>query len=204
MSGLLSPERRETFIGNAEILESLQHHQGRQGRRLPRHGRQGRARRGRPPDPRRRRHPRRQAEDAQALQGRGFGSGPVGQECGMAFENYEDIQRRRHHRVLPCGTTRTAMPQSLGAFQPGTGANPTNLAAQRSSLPLRRPTMSTALYCRWTVAGSPADPPKACHCRSDAAMACTESEVHRQDLIRIVGFKIYLLPTKVMFIIERP
>ena len=45
MSGLLAPERRETFLGNAEILRGLQHHQGRQGRRLPGHRRHGRARR---------------------------------------------------------------------------------------------------------------------------------------------------------------
>jgi hypothetical protein len=26
---------------------------------------------------------------------------PVGQECGMAFENYEDIREGRRHRMLP-------------------------------------------------------------------------------------------------------
>ena len=41
--------------------------------------------------PRQRRDPRRQAVDAQALQGRSEGSAR-GQECGMAFANYQDMQ----------------------------------------------------------------------------------------------------------------
>ncbi len=48
---------------------SLQYHQGRQGRRLPCHRRQGRAWRRCAPHPRQCGHPRRQAQDAQALQG---------------------------------------------------------------------------------------------------------------------------------------
>ncbi len=39
MSGMLAPERRETFIGYARDPAGLQHHEGRQGRRLPRHRR---------------------------------------------------------------------------------------------------------------------------------------------------------------------
>ena len=70
MSGLLTPERRETMLGNAHDPRSLQDLQGRQGRRLPRHRRHGRARRRRAADPRQRRGPRGQAVAAQALQGR--------------------------------------------------------------------------------------------------------------------------------------
>ena len=91
MSGLLAPTLRETMLGNAQILESLQHLQGRQGRRLPRHRRQGRARRQCAPDPRQRRHPRGQAvalkrfkDDVKEVR--------AGQECGMAFENYQDMR----------------------------------------------------------------------------------------------------------------
>ncbi len=91
MSGLLSPERRETFLGNAQILEVF--NITKVGKVAGCRVIEGKVERGAgcPPGARQRRHPRRQAQDAQALQGRSL-EVPIGQECGMAFENYEDIR----------------------------------------------------------------------------------------------------------------
>ena len=78
----------------------VQHLQGRQGRRLPRHRGQGGARRERAPDPRQRRHPRGQALDAEALQGRGArGAGRPGMRHGV--REIRGHARRRRDRVLP-------------------------------------------------------------------------------------------------------
>ena len=74
MSGLLAPTLRETLLGNAADPGSVQHLQGRQGRRLPGHRRHRGTRRQCAPDPRQRRRARRQAVDAEALQGRSEGS----------------------------------------------------------------------------------------------------------------------------------
>ena len=82
---------------------SVQHLQGRQGRRLPRHRRHRGARRQCPPDPRQCRRSRRQAVDAEAVQGRSEGS-QSGQECGMAFENYGDM---RAGDVIECYRVET-------------------------------------------------------------------------------------------------
>jgi translation initiation factor IF-2 len=106
MSGMLSPERRETFLGNAEILEVFNITKvGKVAGCRVTEGKVARWRR-RPPDPRQRCHPRRQAQDAQALQGR---SAEVngGQECGMAFENYEDI---RAGDVIECFRVERSSP----------------------------------------------------------------------------------------------
>ena len=69
----------------------VQRLEGRQGRRLPRPRRRRAARRPCPPDPRQRRHPRGQAvalkrfkDDVREV--------TAGQECGMAFENYQDMR----------------------------------------------------------------------------------------------------------------
>ena len=103
MSGLLAPTLRETMLGNAHDPGDLQHLQGRQGRRLPRH----------------RRHVERGAnvrlirdnvvihegklsklkrfkDDAREV--------PAGQECGMAFENYQDM---RAGDVIECYRVET-------------------------------------------------------------------------------------------------
>ncbi|WP_455874303.1 translation initiation factor IF-2 [Rhizobium yanglingense] len=84
MSGLLSPERRETFLGNAEILEVF--NITKVGKVAGCRVTEGKVERGvgRPPHPRQRRHPRRQAQDAQALQGRSLGSARrPGMRCGL-------------------------------------------------------------------------------------------------------------------------
>ena len=91
MSGLLKPERRETFIGYAEILEVFHDHQGRQGRRLP--VTEGIVERGA--------GVRLLRDNVVIHEGKlktlkrfkdEVKEVPAGQECGMAFENYEDIR----------------------------------------------------------------------------------------------------------------
>ena len=91
MSGLLAPTLRETMLGNADDSRNLQGLEGRQYRRLPRHRRHRRARRQRAAHPRQRRRPqgklsqlKRFKDDAREV--------VAGQECGMAFENYQDMQ----------------------------------------------------------------------------------------------------------------
>lgn len=74
MSGLLAPTLRGNHARQCRDPGDLQHLQGRQGRRLPRHRRHRGTRRQRAPDPRQRRRARRQAVDAEALQGRSEGS----------------------------------------------------------------------------------------------------------------------------------
>ena len=81
---------------------SVQHFQGRQGRGLPRHRRHRGTRRQCPPDPRQRRRARRQAVDAEALQGRSEGSAV---RPGMRH-GVRELRRhacRRRHRVLSRG-----------------------------------------------------------------------------------------------------
>ena len=81
---------------------SVQHLQGRQGRRLPRHRRHRGTRRQCPPDPRQRRRARRQAVDAEALQGRSEGSAV---RPGMRH-GVRELRRhacRRRDRVLSRG-----------------------------------------------------------------------------------------------------
>ena len=100
MSGLLSPERRETFLGNAEILEIF--NISKVGKVAGCRVTEGKVERGaeRPPDPRQRRHPRRQALDAEALQGRGArGAGRPGMRHGL--RELRGHARRRRDRVLP-------------------------------------------------------------------------------------------------------
>ncbi len=81
---------------------SVQHFQGRQGRRLPRHRRHRGTRRQCAPDPRQRRRARRQALDAEALQGRSEGSAV---RPGMRH-GVRELRRhasRRRDRVLSRG-----------------------------------------------------------------------------------------------------
>jgi translation initiation factor IF-2 len=93
LSGMLAPETRERFLGNAEILEVFNHFQVGQGRGLPRH----------------RRHGARGAkvrlirDDVVIHEGEASSTlkrfkdevreVQSGQECGMAFTNYQDIQK---------------------------------------------------------------------------------------------------------------
>ena len=70
LTGLLAPTLREKFLGNAQILQGVQHHQGRQGRGLQGDRRRRQARRESAAVARQRRHPRRHAQNPQAHQGR--------------------------------------------------------------------------------------------------------------------------------------
>ena len=79
----------------------VHHLQGRQGGRLPRHRGQGRARRPGPADPRQRRGPRGQAVDARSASRTRCARSTAGQECGMAFEDYQDM---RQGDVIECFT----------------------------------------------------------------------------------------------------
>lgn len=91
MEGLLSPERRETFLGNAEILEVF--NISKVGRVAGCRVTEGRVERGAGV---------RLIRDSVVIhEGRlktlkrfkdEVNDVPVGQECGMAFENYEDIR----------------------------------------------------------------------------------------------------------------
>ena len=103
MSGLLTPERRETMLGNAHDPGNLQGLQGRQDRRLPRHRRQ--VERG--ANVRLIRDNvvvhegklsqlKRFKDDAREV--------VAGQECGMAFENYQDM---RQGDVIECYRVET-------------------------------------------------------------------------------------------------
>ena len=92
MSGLLAPTLRETMLGNAHDPGGLQRLEGRQGRRLPRHRRHGRARRQCAPHPRQRRRPRGQAVARSSASRTRRARCVAGQECGMAFENYQDMR----------------------------------------------------------------------------------------------------------------
>ena len=91
MSGLLTPERRETMLGNARIQEVF--NVSKVGKVAGCMVTDGTVERGaeRAPDPRQCRGARRQALAAQALQGRRR-EVTAGQECGMAFENYQDMR----------------------------------------------------------------------------------------------------------------
>jgi translation initiation factor IF-2 len=101
MSGMLAPERRETFLGNAEILEIFDITKvGKVAGCRVTEGRRG-ARCGSPPHPRQRRGPRRQAGTLKRFKDDVKSKCRIGQECGMAFENYQDMRVRRRHRVLP-------------------------------------------------------------------------------------------------------
>ena len=99
MSGLLAPTLRETMLGNAQILRDLQRLEGRQDRGLPRHGRRGAEGRECSPHPRQCRHPRGQALDAQALQGRCGGS-PLRPGMRHVLRELPGHARGRRHRVL--------------------------------------------------------------------------------------------------------
>jgi ribosome-binding factor A len=104
MSGMLSPERRETFLGNAEILEVFNITKVGKvaGCRSPK-ARSSVARR--PPDPRQRRHPRRQAQDAQALQGRSEGGQSAARNAAWPSRTTRTSAQGRRHRVLPRRST---------------------------------------------------------------------------------------------------
>ena len=102
MSGLLAPTLRETMLGNAQILEIF--NISKVGKVAGCRVTDGvvRARRQCAPDPRQRRHPRRQALAAQALQGRRARShGRPGMRHGV--RELPGHARRRRDRVLPGG-----------------------------------------------------------------------------------------------------
>ncbi|WP_176084956.1 translation initiation factor IF-2 [Martelella sp. HB161492] len=91
MSGLLSPERRETFLGNAEILEVF--NISKVGKVAGCRVTEGKVERGA--------GVRLVRDHVVIHEGKlktlkrfkdEVGEVPVGQECGMAFENYEDIR----------------------------------------------------------------------------------------------------------------
>jgi tRNA pseudouridine55 synthase len=101
MSGLLSPERRETFLGNAEILEVF--NITKVGKVAGCRVTEGKVQRGakRSPDPRQRGGSRRQAVHAQALQGRSAGSARrPGMRHGVR-ELRGHARRRRDRMFLP-------------------------------------------------------------------------------------------------------
>jgi len=91
MSGLLSPERRETFLGNAEILEVF--NITKTGKVAGCRVVEGKVERGA--------GVRLLRDNVVIHEGKlktlkrfkdEVGEVPMGQECGMAFENYEDIR----------------------------------------------------------------------------------------------------------------
>ncbi len=100
MSGLLAPTLREERLGEARILQVFA--VSKVGKVAGCLVQDGRVERGQhcAAYPRQRRHPRRQALDAQALQGRGQGSRiRPGMRHGLReLPGHAD---RRHHRVLP-------------------------------------------------------------------------------------------------------
>ena len=99
LSGMLAPEMREKFLGNARNPGSLHDLQGRQGCRLPRHRRRGAPRRQGAPDPRQCRDPRRRTVDPQALQGRSARSADrPGMRHGV--RQLPGHAEGRRHRVL--------------------------------------------------------------------------------------------------------
>ena len=71
LSGIARPDPARAFPRKRLDPRGLQHHQGRQGRRLHGDRRHRPARRQGAPAARQRRHPRRRAQDLEALQGRG-------------------------------------------------------------------------------------------------------------------------------------
>jgi len=103
MSGLLPPTMRETMLGNAQILEIFKVSKvgNIAGCRVT-DGHRG-TRRQCALDPRQRRHPRRQAEPAQALQGR---CKEVSAANGMRH-GLEDYQDMRAGDVIECYRVET-------------------------------------------------------------------------------------------------
>ena len=91
-SGLLKAEVRERSSATPRSCEVFKVIGRRQGRGLPGHRGRGAQVGRRAPAARQRGDPRGHAEDAEALQGPGAARCSSGQECGMAFENYEDIR----------------------------------------------------------------------------------------------------------------
>ncbi len=100
MSGLLSPERRETFLGNAEILEVF--NISKVGKVAGCRVTEGIVERGA--------GVRLIRDHVVVHEGKlstlkrfkdEVKEVPAGQECGMAFEKYEGHAPGRHHRVLP-------------------------------------------------------------------------------------------------------
>ncbi len=71
LSGMLAPTLAREVPRQCRDPRGVQHHESRQGRGLPRDGGPGQARRQGAPAARQRRHPRRHAQDAEPLQGRG-------------------------------------------------------------------------------------------------------------------------------------
>ena len=74
LTGMLTPDLRENFLGNAQILQVFQYHQGRQGCGLQNYRRHRQARRQGSLAARSRCHPRGFAQNAQAHEGRSQGS----------------------------------------------------------------------------------------------------------------------------------
>ena len=128
MSGLLAPDAARDLPRQCRDPGGLQHLQGRQGRRLPRHRRHGRARRQRAPDPRQRGDPRRQAVDAQALQGRGHA------KC-----------RPARNAAWPSRTTRTCAPATSSS------ASASRRSSARCERLKRDPAASGSASCRTTL-----------------------------------------------------
>ncbi len=102
MSGLLPPTHARDHAGQCADPGNLQGLQDRQHCRLPRHRRHRGTRRQCAPDPRQRRHPRRQADPAQALQGRRQGS-VVRHGMRHGLRGLPGHARRRRDRMLPGG-----------------------------------------------------------------------------------------------------
>ena len=102
MSGLLGADAARDHAGQRADPGSVQHFQGRQGRRLPRHRRHRGTRRQCPPDPRQCRGARRQAVDAETLQGRSEGSG-LGPGMRHGVRELRRHAPRRRHRMLSRG-----------------------------------------------------------------------------------------------------
>ena len=114
LSGMLSPTLRETMLGNAQILEIFHISKVGRGGGLPGYRRRRAARRTCAAHPRQCRRARRQAFDAQALQGRGQpGAGRSGMRHGV--RELPGHARRRRDRVLqrrgdpPHALTRTQL-----------------------------------------------------------------------------------------------
>jgi len=99
MSGMLSPDIQEVYLGQAEVRNTYQRAQGRHGCRLRRGGRQARPRGQGASVARRRGHLHRLAQFAQALQGRRQGS-PHRLRVRCRPGELQRHHDRRHHRGL--------------------------------------------------------------------------------------------------------
>ena len=137
MSGLLSPERRETFLGNAEILEVF--NITKVGKVAGCRVTEGKVERGA--------GVRLIRDNVVIHEGKlktlkrfkdEVSEVPAGQECGMAFENYEDI---RAGDVIEASASRCDAARSEPSVSHDAGARIEPTRRSATFVPTGRPTM---------------------------------------------------------------